>query len=248
MMSNEKFLSNIPTEWLNTYGEGCNIGVCETGCEIIHPDIANTVKGYKEFGEVSYAHGNHVIGIICGGTKKPYVFNGFCNKANVYVGAAVLNKDEKKNKLFDILTWLADFDLDVLNLSLAYETEDDRIYGLLMKLSEKTIINCAFSPRYRYPNSYSFVNSVGYSEMDGVDILGPRRLTSIGMQKRYVELGGSSISTAFVSGVAGLARAYDKNITREQFLKIVLGDKLFEFKCEKSKIYKSNRQQIILEL
>ncbi len=240
----ERYISNIPQEWIATRGRGAVIGVVETGCDEKHVDLQNSIVSCNEFGETNMTHGNHVIATICGASRKPWVFNGLCTGAEVRVAKAALDKYHVMSNFKDALLWLSSFDLDVLNLSLAYNIESAEIKSILQDIAVRSIIFSAYSAIDRFPHSYDFVISVGYSEDHDCDLLGPKSIVSLIRGSNYGEMSGTSMSTAFASGVGGIARAYNKKITAKEFVNAVRGAKLYQFDYQKSVLNTSNKQII----
>lgn len=243
-MTTNRYISNIPQEWLLTRGRGAIIGIVESGCDIGHADLRNSVVSSREFGEVKKVHGNHVIATICGASRKPWVFNGLCTSAEVHVALTALDKYHVMGTFRKAVEWLSSFDLDVLNLSLAYDIDDSGIRDILASIANRAIILSAYANGARFPHGYDFVVGVGYSENHKCDLIGPKSIVSLIHDGNYGEMSGTSMATAFASGVAGLARAHDKKISKEEFVNTVRGAKLYEFNYQRSVLSTANKQII----
>lgn len=237
------FLSKIPQEWIDTAGLGINVGFCETGFNLSSIEINQQIIEYKSFGKVAYNHGNHVVSIVCDKDAKMNNI-GLANKANIFIGAtSLLNEDSKENFCF-VLEWLKQKKLDVLNLSLAFDEDNKTVKNLLEEISKETLIVCSYSAKHSFPNSYPFIISVGYNNYDNSDIVAPRTVVSLGTGDIYSNFSGTSASCAVVSMVCCLAKAYDKEITKEEIFKKILGETLLDF-SEKKPFLKRRTQRIV---
>lgn len=244
---NHNYLSRIPVEWLKTAGYGVKIGVCDSGCDIKSNDLSRVIKEYKEFSPVNVKHGTHVVGIISSSADNCYSHRGYCARASLYVAGLTLGGANAINKLVDALTWLSCFELDVLNLSFAYAKESVELKELLYNISRRTLIVAAYSAGLSYPHCYDFVISVGVGENSDVDIIAPGKLVSNAKNNNYVEMSGTSMATAYITSVVGLARAYDKEIGKDGFLINVCGDKLLETQRERC-LFAQKEEQITIRL
>lgn len=224
-----KFLSQIPNSWLQTQGKGTRVGVCDTGIFIEHSSIAHAVKDNRLFGvQNQTVHGTHVLGIICGKPKTANQYRGLATQADLFVASIPLGNSADYMFVKKALLWLKDKNIDVLNLSFAYDDDDVEIRELLREMSVETLVIASHSSSLRYPHSYPFVVSVGYDKelMDKMDVVTVGTFVSCGENDTYKEMTGSSMATAFVTSVASLAKAYDKTMNKERFLSFVVGKEL----------------------
>lgn len=88
---------DIPSTWTYAQGEGVNIGVLDTGCDLEHPDLhENLLDGYnfispKDKPNDDNDHGTHVSGCICA-MNNDYGIVGVAPKAKI-IPIKVLDED-----------------------------------------------------------------------------------------------------------------------------------------------------------
>lgn len=234
-----KLLSNIPPEWKDTNGEGIRIGVIDSGCDIKHQNLR--ISDYKIFGQENLRHGTHIAGIISSNAKN-YSIQGLCKKSEIVFAACDFVSYQSLFELIKALEWIKEKNIDVLNLSFALKKDYEQIKKILKEISEKTIICSSYSRDLLYPHSYDFVVSVSNKETDNADIIAPGKFISTAPENNYTELSGASMATAFVTSVFGVAKSYDKKLSKESILNIVSGKKIYT--PEKNLLSDSSKQII----
>ena len=234
-------LSKVPKDWVETRGEGIKIGVVDSGCDVAHKNL--NISEYRVFGQENLHHGTHIAGIISSNAKN-YSINGFCHKSEIIFAACDFVNFQSLSHLIKSLEWIKEKNVDVLNLSFALKKDYEQIKKILKEISEKTIICCSYSKDLPYPHSYDFVISVGKNKTDKADIIAPSKFVSTSPNNGYSELSGSSMATAFVTSVFGLAKSYDKKISKDSILIKISGEKIY---IPEKNIFSTNNKQIIFK-
>lgn len=234
-------LSNVPKEWIETNGQGVRIGIIDSGCDQTHKNLK--ISDYKIFGQENLTHGTHIAGIISSNAKN-HSIHGFCNKSEIVFASCDFVNYQSLINLIKALEWMSEKKLDILNLSFALKKDYDKIKKILEKISEKTIICASYSKDLPYPHSYDFVVSVGKNETDNADIIAHAKFISTYPNNNYSELSGSSMATAFVSSVFGIAKAYNKNISLDSIINKIKGNDLY---IPEKNLFSANSKQIIFK-
>lgn len=223
-------ISQIPQPWINIRGKGATVMICDTGCDITHPAIVKSVTEYRSFSQTNLSthsrHGTHVAGIICGESDQ---MKGVAPDAKLIVAQIMKGTSGNYEWLLGALRWAASLNVDVLNLSFSYPHDNVEIRTLLMSMSANgTIVSSAYSPYPDiYPSSYPFAVSVGsyadsgLQETSKVDIYAHNEFRSSVPAEKYDVIRGNSMATAYFSGIAALAKGFDKSITKERLLTIL---------------------------
>ena len=105
-------------------GEGMVIGICDTGVDKAHPDLAGRVIDTADFtGEGDFdghGHGTHVSTIAIGdGRKSNGKYSGAAPKAKMYMAKGLTASGSgSASGIADGVDWLADQGVDVISLSL----------------------------------------------------------------------------------------------------------------------------------
>jgi len=217
--------STIPYELLQTKGRGVKVGVCDTGCDIRHEAISHAIKGYKSFFETQTdhnQHGTHVCGIIAGRGK----VRGIAPNCELYVAKTMSGRESHPSYFIKALDWMIEKQVDVINLSFAFNRQNIDIYDKICELTNnKVIVNAAFTRDLKYPHSYDEVISVsGYDKGEvirggKIDILAPANIFSASPNQTYRFDRGTSMSTAYITGIAALAKScYGKDMGKEEFI------------------------------
>lgn len=221
-------LSVVKDEWFKTKGEGVVFGVCDGGIDSDLSSFRPSLAEYRYFGErpsLSTRHGNHVCGLIFGSSDRRGTYTGLCPRSRTYVAGMGLKGDV--GSLLSCLQWLSQFKIDILNLSLALKEDFIELRDILLRFHDSgTWIFSSHSSEALFPWSYDFVNSVSYSASSGADIISIGEGFSSGDGFSISQMFGSSVSCAFVSGVAGLFRSYSK-LSIDDFKSEINGSTLY---------------------
>lgn len=215
----------VPEEWCLSKGNGATVLICDTGCSINHPMIKGFVSECLTFVPSRFTkssmHGTHVTGIIYSVAEQ--------SKA---VAAQVMSGGKGEYKwLHKSLLWALEHEIDVVNLSLSYHDDNKDIRECIEELDRRgTIVSASYSiAPNQYPALYDSVVSVAsYKMMNAdADIFAPYEFRSAVPQGNMATIKGHSMSAAFFSGVALLAKGYDKSIKRKELLESLQSQKPF---------------------
>lgn len=218
----KRFLSNIPLQWKLSAGRGVNVGIIDAGFDVQNIHLKSKIKGYLDLGSSNVNHGTHVMGIMCLQTDQTNVINGLANKSKYYlVSIPFGSKQQVDKKLQQSLTWLMQFNIDVLNMSFTYKYQNKIFKQMLLQLHQKnTIIVNSYSNQYKFPHNYQFVISAG------LQLTVKDNFMSSVSNNQFAVLSGTSMQSAFVSSVAAIAKSYNKKINKDLFLKSVCGEQM----------------------
>ena len=210
-------------EWTITGGVNSLLGVVDTNIDDREYIVHKQLFGYND----NKKHSESVLGIILDKNIK-----GMADKTKVCFAGVAMDSGTYDN-FIQALRWIKQFDLDVFNLSLAYKDDNVEIRELLLEISKKAIIVSAYSDVLTYPHSYDFIVSVGNTTGQDVDIV---METGFGRNKELYK--GTSMSCAFISSLACLAKSFDKSIDRKVFVEKICGSKTLDVKSQ----YDNRRQ------
>lgn len=236
-----KKLSKIPNEWKETNGKNIRIGIIDSGCDVAHKNL--NISEYKVFGEENLIHGTHIAGIISSNAMN-YSHSGYCKDSEIIFAACDFVSYESLSHLIEALEWMKEKKVDVLNLSFALRKNYEQIHKILYEISKETIICCSYSDKMLYPHGYEFVISVGKNENDKADIIAPGRFISTLPDNNYSELTGSSMATAFVTSIFGIAKSYNYNLSKDGIINTISGKDLYMVEREK---FSTEHKQIIFK-
>lgn len=234
-------LSNVPKEWIETNGKGIRIGIIDSGCDINHKNL--NISDYKIFGQENLRHGTHIAGIISSNAKNNSI-HGFCNQSEIIFAACDFINYQSLIDLSSALKWMKEKKVDILNLSFALKNDHEQIKKIIEEISQTAFVCCSYSKELPYPHNYNFVISVGKNETDNADIIAKGNFLSTSPKNGYSELSGASMATAFTSSVFGIAKAFDKNISKESIINQIEGNFLY---APEKNISFNNSKQIIFK-
>jgi len=249
-ISQNKIDINVLPAWQLEQGEkSVNIGILDTYVDITHNNLSNSIKnnGCNYCGEMSNGdglvnrHGTGVAGVIAGQGIDGGVIGvapnvnivplGFMNRNKGYTSDAILAiQYAKKEKI------------KIINCSFGSENFNPALYDIMQNNSDILFI-CAAGNNGRnvdiypfYPASFDLPNviSVGSVGSDGqissfsnyglsVDVLAPgEEIRSTSTDNGYYTFGGTSMSAAYVTGVAALVKSYYNYITNTELISKII--------------------------
>ena len=201
--------------------------ICDTGCDIHHAAIADSIIEHRSFSQstlsVNARHGTHVAGIISGHSDG---LTGVAPASKLYIAQIMKGASGNYEWLTGALEWAMVVKPDVLNLSIAYSQDNQTIRAMLESLTNGgTIVSTSYARHPDvFPSSYNNVVSVaGYEDStkpteSKIDVYTHNEFKSSVPVNRYETISGNSMAAAFFSGVAALAKAYDRYMTKERLL------------------------------
>lgn len=221
----------IPNVWTQTMGEGIKVAVLDTGIDLDHPDLADSIAATKDFTgdgvEDVNGHGTHCAGII-GARLNNVGFVGVAPRTELLV-AKVLGNDGSGafSWIADGVLWAVEQGADIISMSLGGPVSSHRLYQAVhVALAKGVMVICAagnegslFQNSIGYPGRYGGVitvashdengNRSGFSSRGGeIDVMGPgSNIWSTYVNGGYAELSGTSMATPFVAGLSALILA-----------------------------------------
>ena len=232
---------NIEPAWEITHGDAAvTVGVLDTGINYKHPDLLGKIRddGYNFidnnnniYDEENDKHGTAIAGIIsskddgkgiCGIASNVNILPlKFMNSYKGYTSDAVKAIDYAKNKDIKIIN--CSFSCEEYNPILKETMEDSSILFVCSagNNSENTNVNPLYPASYDLPNVISVGSINGEGKLsyfsnygNGVDVLAPgEEIKSTSTGEDYYLYSGTSLSAAYVTGVAALIKSSNHEMT-----------------------------------
>lgn len=165
---------------LSEKGKGVNIAVIDSGCDVNHESLKDSIVDVRNFTDEDgkakdivvdrVGHGTHVIGtIVANGTNGVL---GVAPEANIYVVKAIDRTGSGKlSWIVNAIYYAIDKKVDIISMSLGMPVSDDKLYKAIKAAIDKDIlVVCAAGNegdanpddyQYSYPAAYVDVISVG---------------------------------------------------------------------------------------
>ena len=225
-------LFSIPELWRVSAGEKIRIAVLDTGIDLRHPDLRESIVEAVDFTQSRTGvadlsgHGTHVAGIIAA-RRNQFGVVGVAPKAELLI-AKVLgdNGTGSPEAIASAIDWAVRQRADLISMSLGAPLALDLVHRAIKNaIQQGKFIICAAGNNgpelgtVNYPAAYPETIAVGsidrqkrISEFSSrgrqVDIVAPGdQILSTYPPSAYAELSGTSMATPFVTGVAALALA-----------------------------------------
>lgn len=230
------------------YSEGSEdviIAILDTGIATRHIDLATKiVEGYNAFDETNNVedyngHGTHVAGISSAMTDNLSGIAGVSWYSKL-MPVKVLN-DDGEGSLYEVasgIRWAVDHGAKIINMSLG-DHQDSQIMRDAIEYAYKNdvvIIAAAGNENVStpmYPSAYEQVLAVSavtannqkapfsnYGEH--IDVAAPgEHIPSTYLNNQYVYMSGTSMATPHVSGLAGLIRSIQPELSNEQVMDLI---------------------------
>lgn len=227
---------DLPNTWEKTRGEGVKIGVLDTGCDLDHPDLKKNLLEGKNFVNSKNdpwddnKHGTHVCGIISAENNDIGVI-GVAPKSQI-VPIKVLDKHGNGN-LVDVakgIRWAVDVaKVDLICMSLGAPNPVQEVRKAIQYAISKNVTcfvaagNAGVTKRIFFPANYPETIAIGSIDQDfnrskfsntgdNLDFMAPgSQILSTIPDNWYGVLGGTSMATPFVVGIAALYLSYVRN-------------------------------------
>ena len=221
-----------PLAWSETRGGGVDIAVVDTGISNSHPDLRAKIAKQRNFvgptdtpsAEDDNGHGTQVAGVAAASTNNGEGIAGACPGCRLLIAKSLdASNTGSADDIAEGITWASKNGAEVINLSLAAEEVDDPVLKrAITRAQRKGAVVVAAAGNYGrnsgtvYPAAYGGVIAVAatgkdnrrYSRSsvgDWVDVAAPGvSILSTKRPTRYGGASGTSFSSPFVAGVAGL--------------------------------------------
>ena len=167
-------------------GEGINIAVIDSGCDINHINLKDRIVGVRNFTDEDgknpnividrVGHGTHVTGIIAANGANGIV--GVAPNANIYVLKAI-NKtgSGKLSWVVNAIYYAIEKKVDIISMSLGMSANNEKLERAVKEaISKNILVVCAAGNegdgnamdfQYSYPAAYIDVISVGAVDKKG---------------------------------------------------------------------------------
>jgi subtilisin family serine protease len=226
---------NIPDFWKQSRGENIKIAVIDTGVDINHEDLKDSIIDGKNFIEPGRdpmdiaGHGTHVASTIAAGDNN-YGIVGVANKAKIIpIKALDNNGNGSTSNIAQAVRWAADRGSDFITMSLGSPNSPAELKSAIDYANNKgCIIFCAAgnsgpSVDIMYPARYENTIAIGAIDRNlkrtnftcsgnSLDFLAPgHEIIGCVPGDKYAIMSGTSMSNPFAVGLAALLLAYNKN-------------------------------------
>ena len=221
--------TNAAAAWnLTTGSSETVIAVLDTGVDLSHPDLQGSfVQGYDivnrdDDPSDDHGHGTMVAGVIAARANNGLGGVGVCSRCSVMpVKVIAANGSGDVANVAEGIVWAVDHGARVLNLSFVFSGPDDGVaHAIEYARSRGAVVVAAAgnagSSEAAYPAAYPGVVSVTSTDPadlryawashgSWVKLAAPGCSQTTAPNAGYGDFCGTSSSTAFVSGLAGLA-------------------------------------------
>ncbi|MCD8503086.1 MAG: S8 family serine peptidase [Bacillaceae bacterium] len=219
------------------------VAIIDSGIYKDHEDLYGKVV--KEFNAINpnepitddFGHGTAVAGIITANNNDIGIV-GVTQKIDIY-SVKVISNDGKVNKDAFVrgLEWAISEQVDIINVSLGFQNDNQKIRNLIdSAVSQGIIIVASSGNTYglnaEYPARYPNVISVGIIDMEmkstslnakgKIDFVAPGiKVLSTSNDGAYSLFDGASFSTAYVTGIVSrVLNEKDWEVSSERFTKV----------------------------
>jgi subtilisin family serine protease len=223
----------IPDFWKQSRGENIKIAVIDTGVDINHEDLKESIidgKNFIEHGDPMdvAGHGTHVASTIAA-TDNNYGIVGVANKSKIIpIKALDDNGNGNTDTISRAVIWAADKGSDFITMSLGSPGPSRQLKSAIDYANNKgCIIFCAAgnsgpSVDIMYPAKYDNTIAIGAIDRrlnrtnftcsgDSLDFLAPgHEIIGCVPGNKYAIMSGTSMSNPFAVGLAALLLAYNK--------------------------------------
>lgn len=233
-------LINAPLAWEKGYmGNGVQIAVLDTGCDVNHPDLRDNIINVMNFtkedgGNASIVtdyngHGTHVVGTICANGK----LKGVAPNAKIHVLKVLDGKGNGQvTALVNAINYAVSLGVDVISMSLGCAVSISTLRSAINRAIDRNIVvicasgnngdGNADTVELAYPAGYNNVVSVGAinnkkmsadfsNSNDELDLVAPGvDVLSTCTKGDYIMMDGTSMATPHITGVMALLIEWGK--------------------------------------
>jgi subtilisin family serine protease len=230
---------NITKEWTFSKGEGVKIAVIDTGCDIDHDDLKNSIITGKNFIDPKKdpiddnGHGTHVCSTISA-TDNHIGIVGVAPMSKVVPIKALDSKGFGDNKnIAKAIVWAVDNSCDLITMSLGSTNDSSDVrYAIEYAAKNNVTVFCAAgndgkSVDIMYPARYEHTIAIGSINQQflrsnfscagqSLDFLCPgENIMGCVPGNNYAIMSGTSMANPFAVGCAALLKSYcnTKNIS-----------------------------------
>jgi len=241
-------LMHIDEAWAKATGKGVKVGIVDTGCDVHHQDLKDSIAGCGNFSqspgqcEDIHGHGTHVAGIIAAKITGSGV-SGVAHGSSLYIARAIDNSGvgDPANIARAIEACVV-AGCSVINLSLGSPEEYAPMTKAIQRATDKNIIvvaaagNCGdnnvATTEEQWPAKLPFVISVAainkklinapWSASGKIEFSAPGvDILSCYPGGKYATMSGTSQACPFIAGVCALMKEIKPDINREEVVNLL---------------------------
>lgn len=226
---------NIPNIWSKTDGEGVVVAVIDTGCDLDHPDLRESMLEGKNFVKEHLppnddnGHGSHVASTIAALNNGKGMVGVAPKTKIVPVKALDSSGSGSLDNVSKAIIWCADQgNIDFITMSLGSPQSNDSLESAIDYANRKgCVVFCAAGNSgegvdIMYPAKYEKTISIGAINEDlertnftcsgdSLDFLAPgHNILGCIPGGRYAIMSGTSMSNPFAVGCASLLLSYNR--------------------------------------
>jgi len=236
-------LFDIDKAWMHSKGNGIVVAVLDTGCDLEHEDLADSlVPGYN-FVEDNQTpmdkngHGTHVAGTIAASDNHRGIV-GIAPEAKIMPLKCLSDLGSGRSAwIAEAIKFAADNGADIISMSLGMPGKSQSIESALKYARNKGCLifaaagNSGNNVDIQFPSNSEHTISIGAVDKDlnicnfsccgeSLDFLAPGQdIISCTPNNTYSKTSGTSMATPFASGCAALFLSLKKKkVTKEEFI------------------------------
>ncbi len=229
-------LVGLPTAWKQTRGQGIDIAVLDTGCDLRHPDLQDAILATKDFTGSRFGvsdvhgHGTHCASVIAARADGRGIRGG-ASASKLLIGKVLGDAGAGSDQSVAAgINWAARQGADVISLSLGSTVSSKTIHNAIINATEQgCFVICAAGNSGRqddvnYPGRWSETIAVAAVDEDGrvaryssrgpqIDIAAPgSNILGAAPGGGYVRMSGTSMAAPLVAAVVALTLSRHKQL------------------------------------
>lgn len=258
----EWWLDEIKAEkaWNIAKGKGIKIAVIDTGVDVKHPDLTNSILENIKLEQDSsndnkFYHGTSITGIISARPTNHDGLIGIAPKSQIISIDISSKKPEKSiNYLIQAINYAIGRNVDIINISMGIKKDNADLHSAIKKAFSKNILIVAAAGNQGkdtgilFPAKYKEVISVGsydkkrkiikeFNDSKDITIFAPGvnivTTNTTYQTNLYTSTNGTSASSAIISGIMALVKEANPKIKNEQVLNYLYNYKQDQLDAEK---------------